>query len=608
MVEETPSRPALAWRVGITGARSLDPAQLPRLTAQVRAVLETIEATLQRLVSERRVANAYQHGEPALRCVSPLARGADRLAAREALALGWRLHVPMPFPQLEYERDFDSDEDLGEFRALLDKAEGWLALDGARGEEKDRSYEAVGHYVVRHCDLLIAIWDGRPGAGRGGTSDIVSYAAQTGVPIWWLHATEHREPTWIGSIEDLRDPPSSPVNADAQMAAYLETMMRPPRAARRHRQGVLGRLARLGQARHVSPERHYFGERERALGWPWRAYGVLIRLTSGMTLPPVAARPPESGVARYWFDRFVPVDARANDHAARYRSSYVWVFVLATLALVFGALSLLCGSLHPGMAWLRTMVFVLSLLFALAELVAFSLIVVLVVASMRSEWHEHSIEYRLLAELYRKQQALAPLGWALPFVAVRSIAEADRAAWVAWLFAAEQRAAPLPSGSLSQAASGEARTAVLQELVAEQKTYHVARERMARRSGRTLEHLGEALFWAVFGCVALRLVFVNVLVLPGWAALCAFLATVLPGLSAAFIGIRAYAEMQLLAEQSHHMAVELDHAYHRIERLNQHRVLVSQDIGSEAAMVAALMLQDLDGWARLFRVKAMEPG
>lgn len=38
------------------------------------------------------------------------------------------------------------------------------------------------------------------------------------------------------------------------------------------------------------------------------------------------------------------------------------------------------------------------------------------------------------------------------------------------------------------------------------------------------------------------------------------------------------------------------------------RVLVSQDIGSEAALVATLMLQDLDGWARLFRVKAMEPG
>jgi hypothetical protein len=605
---EAPSRPALAWRVGITGARSLDPAHLPRLTAQLRTALQVIETTLQQLTAGRRVAHAYEHGAPVLRCLSPLAQGADRLAAREALALGWHLHVPMPFPQNEYAQDFASAEDRDEFHALLDQAADWLALDGARGEETDRSYEAVGRYVVRHCDLLIAIWDGRPAAGRGGTSDIVRYAAQTGVPVWWLHATEDRNPTWLASIQDIRDPPASAVVAETQLNAYLEKMIRPPPAAHRHMHGVLGRLARIGQARHVSPEADHFAEHERTLGWPWRAYGVLIRLTSGMKLPLVVAHPPENQIARYWFDRFAPADARANDYAARYRSSYVWVFVLATLALVFGALSLLGSSLHLVGGWLQTLLQVLTLLFALAEIAALSLIVVLLLTGMRGEWHEHSIEYRLLAELYRKQQALAPLGWTLPIVTVRGIAEADRALWVAWLFAAGQRAAPLPSGALAQAASGEPRAAVLQELIAEQKTYHSARGRMARRAGRTLEHLGEALFGAVFACVVLKLLFTNMWAYPGWAALCGFLATVLPGLSAAFIGIRAYAELQLLAEQSHHMAVELDQAYHRIERLNPNRVLVSQDIGSEAALVATLMLQDLDGWARLFRVKAMEPG
>lgn len=606
-MDETPSRPALAWRVGITGARSLDPAHLPRLTTQLRALLETMQATLHGLAAARRVANAYQHGAPVLRCLSPLARGADRLVAREALALGWQLYVPMPFSQDEYAQDFASGEDRDEFHALLDRAAGWLALDGARGEETDRSYEAVGHYVVRHCDLLIAIWDGRPAAGRGGTSDIVRYAAQTGVPIWWLHASEDRAPTWIGSMQDMRDPPAAAVVAEAQLTAHLEATIRPPPAAHRHMHGVLGRLARVGQTRHVSPEGDHFAERERAPGWPWRAYGVLIRLTSGMTLPLAVARPPEDPIARYWFDRFAPVDARANDHAARYRSSYVWVFVLATLALVFGALSLLCSPLRPGADWLETPLQVLALVFALAEITALSLIVVLLLAGMRSEWHEHSIEYRLLAELYRKQQALAPLGWTLPIVAVRGIAEADRASWVAWLFAAEQRAAPLPGGEIAHAASGAPRTAVLQELIAEQQAYHAARRRMARRAGRTLEHLGEALFGAVFACVVLKLLFAQVLASPGWAVLWSFLATVLPGLSAAFIGIRAYAELQLLAEQSHHMAAELEQAYHRIERLNPNRVLVSQDIGSEAALVATLMLQDLDGWARLFRVKAMEP-
>jgi hypothetical protein len=45
-----------------------------------------------------------------------------------------------------------------------------------------------------------------------------------------------------------------------------------------------------------------------------------------------------------------------------------------------------------------------------------------------------------------------------------------------------------------------------------------------------------------------------------------------------------------------------------VERLDTTRPLVSQDLGAEAAAVATLMLQDLDGWARMFRVKLVEPG
>ena len=86
------------------------------------------------------------------------------------------------------------------------------------------------------------------------------------------------------------------------------------------------------------------------------------------------------------------------------------------------------------------------------------------------------------------------------------------------------------------------------------------------------------------------------------------LGTILPAVSAAFIGIRAYAELQLLAEQSHHMAAELERAQHRVERLDPNRPLASQDLGAEAASVATLMLQDLEGWAQLFRVKGVELG
>jgi hypothetical protein len=112
----------------------------------------------------------------------------------------------------------------------------------------------------------------------------------------------------------------------------------------------------------------------------------------------------------------------------------------------------------------------------------------------------------------------------------------------------------------------------------------------------------------VLACVVLNLLLANAFDLPGWALSFGFLATVLPGVSAAFVGIHAYAGLQLLAARSQHMADALERAHHRVERLNPCRTLISQDIGAEAASVAALMLQYLDGWARLFRFKAVEPG
>jgi hypothetical protein len=615
-----PTRPALALRIGITGARSLDAAQLPRLSDQLRDILGITHQAMHELAGrDRRVTTAYDHATgatpvPSLRLISPLARGADRLAARAALALGYTLHVPMPLPQAEYEKDFDTPEDLADFRDLLAQAgEDWLALDGDRGPEMNRSYEAVGRYVVRHCDMLIAIWDGGPGSGRGGTADIVRYAAHAGVPVWWQHATEDRASVWIADIQDLRYPRPAAEPAETSLRAYLTSLIPPPAPSPRHPHGIVGRLSRLGQGRHVSPEEEHFAERARKRRWPWRAYAKLMRWASDFDLPWTSPRRPDNTVARYWFDRYEPADARAAEYAARYRSSYVWVFGLGTLALIFGALALLSSQLHLPTAWQQEALHSLTPVFAGAEFAALGLILALVCLGMRRDWHEHSIEYRLLAELYRKQQALAPLGWALPITAVRGMATADRAApdraaWVAWLFAAEQRAAPPPRGELAQAAQGTPRSAVLEELIAEQRSYHTDRWKMAEAAGHTLEHWGEMLFGAVFLCVLFKLVLADGFGLPGWAVFFAFFATVLPGVSAAVVGIRAYAELQLLAEQSRHMAAELERAHRRVERLDTTRPLVSQDLGAEAAAVATLMLQDLEGWARLFRVKGVEPG
>jgi len=40
--------------------------------------------------------------------------------------------------------------------------------------------------VVDLADLLIAVWDGKPARGPGGTADVVAYAASAGKPYVWL--------------------------------------------------------------------------------------------------------------------------------------------------------------------------------------------------------------------------------------------------------------------------------------------------------------------------------------------------------------------------------------------------------------------------------------
>jgi hypothetical protein len=36
--------------------------------------------------------------------------------------------------------------------------------------------------------VLIALWDGQPSRGKGGTAEIVAYARQRGIPVVWIDA------------------------------------------------------------------------------------------------------------------------------------------------------------------------------------------------------------------------------------------------------------------------------------------------------------------------------------------------------------------------------------------------------------------------------------
>ncbi len=155
--------------IGVTGHRDLVPEDVPR----IRESLDTLFACLRR-----------QYPRTPLRLLSPLAEGADRLVAQVALRHGAELVVPLPMPEAEYCKDFP--DSVSEFEDLKARAAIVYALPQPAtaanqdadfsGSRRDECYERVGLHIVKHSQLIVALWDGVASADRGGTAHIVGHA------------------------------------------------------------------------------------------------------------------------------------------------------------------------------------------------------------------------------------------------------------------------------------------------------------------------------------------------------------------------------------------------------------------------------------------------
>ncbi|MFE7056748.1 hypothetical protein ACFVAO_16245 [Streptomyces californicus] len=147
------------YRIGVTGHRSIPAETRPHVLAGLRA--------------------AFRGRERATHALSSLAVGADQLFADLALARGAELTAVIPSG--DYEACFESAADLARYRALKARAVREVRLDFPHST--DEAYYAAGAYIADHCDRLLAVWDGLPARGLGGTGDIVTYARTLGRPV-----------------------------------------------------------------------------------------------------------------------------------------------------------------------------------------------------------------------------------------------------------------------------------------------------------------------------------------------------------------------------------------------------------------------------------------
>ncbi|BBC36702.1 uncharacterized protein SGFS_079960 [Streptomyces graminofaciens] len=161
--------PGPVTRIGITGHRQIPDAALSVVRSGIRAEL--------------------------LAAVSPwalssLAAGADQVFAEIALECGAPLTAVIP--GMDYETHLGDDDVRTSYRRILKCCAERVELPYERTHEE--AYDAAGRYIVDRADRMIAVWDGAPSRGLGGTADIVAYARRAGVPVTVLWNPGVRRP------------------------------------------------------------------------------------------------------------------------------------------------------------------------------------------------------------------------------------------------------------------------------------------------------------------------------------------------------------------------------------------------------------------------------
>ncbi len=111
--------------------------------------------------------------------VTCLARGADQIFARVVLDLDGKVEVILP--AANYREHKVKPDNAAEFDDLVGKADSVETLPFQKSNIE--AYITASEKVLDLIDKLVAVWDGGPSGGYGGTADVVEAARERGLPV-----------------------------------------------------------------------------------------------------------------------------------------------------------------------------------------------------------------------------------------------------------------------------------------------------------------------------------------------------------------------------------------------------------------------------------------
>src|SRR6185369_6421848 len=485
-----PPRLPFVLSVGVTGHRldTLSVEAISALSGRVSSALKLISETA--LQIHKRGAVLFADDAPRFDFVSPLADGADQMAAEAALGLGYRLHAILPFPRADYREDLIGEEAKARFDTLLARSESCLELPGERLDELE-AYVMTGRATVAHADMLIAVWDGLKARGRGGTAEVVEMAVARGVPVIHIHPDE-KEPSqllWAAfdPVVDTSgvDPMSErPFDLD-HVQRMLKALLLPPPDEQEHHflahffnerlprfryrfeYRLLLALARVRRIRLSD-----FTEKESArwIEEEWRSFREECMAPNRVVTPLDLLEEAYS-----WADRL------ATNLALTYRSGHIFSFVMGGLAVCMG----LGAFMFPH----------LKIQEAFFEMVITLAIILNAHIGSKREWHRRWLDYRQLAERLRPMRSLKLIGIAAPDPPGTETNPVPQR-WIDSYACGIWRAMGCPSGAIDPSTAARIAGCVADHEIAPQVSYHKRNAQVIDLLDKRLEKLGTFLFFA----------------------------------------------------------------------------------------------------------------
>jgi hypothetical protein len=318
--------------------------------------------------------------------ISPLARGADRIVAHAVLKRSTAAHLQalLPFPVDDYRQDFKDPGDREEFEDLLKRDSTPINLKSDYGlreagdspeqtEEKharrNEGYMRVGQRVVDACEILIAIWNGEPAAGHGGTAEIVQYAVEQGRVVLWINSNNPADPVRL--LVNRPEP-------DAKQELPTTTCGIPYRSLPE-------------TAKEFSSNFHQMAAFNRAPAFNQKEFDAIVQRNQDRLLQVAAEAKLPTHYVSDMCTRLLPYYSLADQLALRYQALYFRgaknIYLFSALAVTTGVVQVLFFHDHPSVIGFEITAMVLALIFLLI--------------SRTEAWHEKWLHNRHLAERIR---------------------------------------------------------------------------------------------------------------------------------------------------------------------------------------------------------------